>query len=113
MIINMILRNAFRKCLARKLPNAFQMSKTCRSEIIYEEEDKVVCDFQKLEIVNSQIDSLVIVNNKLNEEWLYKGLEAAHNVVLADGGANRFYETPFRHWRNVRAIVGDFDSLLP
>lgn len=66
MIINMILRNAFRKCLARKLPNAFQMSKSCRSEIIYEEEDKVVCDFQKLEIVNSQIDSLVIVNNKLN-----------------------------------------------
>lgn len=59
------------------------------------------------------MDAIVVVNNLLNQEWLYKGLKVADNVVLADGGANRFYNTPFRHWRNVRAIVGDFDSLRP
>ena len=83
------------------------------TDIIYEVDDKIVCDFQKLEIVNSRIDALVVVNNQLNQEWMYKALKAAENVVLADGGANRFYNTPFRHWRNVRAIVSDFDSLKP
>ena len=55
----------------------------------------------------------MILNGKLNHEWLLKGLKAAENVVLVDGGANQFYNTPFRNWQNVRSIVGDLDSLDP
>lgn len=73
----------------------------------------MICDLQKLEIVNSNIDSVIVVNNQLNEEWLLKGLKSTKNVILADGGANKFYKSPFRHWRNIRAIVGDLDSLHP
>ena len=109
----MFLRHALVFSLSRGPRSLPRFATSKSSEIIYEEEDRIVCDFQKLEIVGSRIDSLVVVNNLLNQEWLYKGLKAAENVVLADGGANRFYNTPYRHWRNVRSIVGDFDSLRP
>ena len=33
--------------------------------------------------------------------------------MIADGGANKLYDTPFRDVPNVRAIVGDFDSIKP
>ena len=33
------------------------------------------------------------------------------NVVLADGGANHFYESDFRDSDKVRAVVGDFDCI--
>ena len=81
--------------------------------IIYENNNKIVCDLKLLEEPDSHIESLVIVNNVLNEEWLKKGLRCCENIVLADGGANRFYETPFRNNPKVRAVVGDFDSLKP
>ena len=32
-------------------------------------------------------------------------------IVLADGGANRFFKTQFRDSANVKAVVGDFDSI--
>lgn len=35
------------------------------------------------------------------------------NVILADGGANKFYNTPFRENEKIRFIVGDLDSLKP
>ena len=84
-----------------------------QSDIMRVENGRQVLDLQRIEVVNSKVDSLIVLNNKLNEEWLLKGLNCARNVILADGGANRFYETPFRHWRNVRSIVGDLDSLDP
>lgn len=32
-------------------------------------------------------------------------------MVIADGGANQLYNTPFRDSYKVRSIVGDFDSI--
>ena len=32
-------------------------------------------------------------------------------MILADGGANRLYKTPFRDNDKIRYIVGDLDSL--
>ena len=63
----MILRNALVYCPKWRLSPTYFVSKGKQSEIIYEEEDRIVCDFQKLEIVNSRIDSLVVVNNQLNQ----------------------------------------------
>ena len=38
---------------------------------------------------------------------------STQNVILADGGANRFFHSRFKESNNVRAIVGDLDSLKP
>ena len=40
-------------------------------------------------------------------------LPLCQNIVLADGGANRFYEGQFRNSEKVRAIIGDFDTIHP
>ncbi len=62
---------------------------------------------------NSTIDAVVIVNNILNYEWLNLGLKDCSNLVVADGGANRLYDSPFRDSNKLRTIVGDFDSIQP
>lgn len=54
---------------------------------------------------------MVIVNNVLNMQWLDKGFRACNNIVIADGGANKLYDTPFKSDPKIRAIVGDFDSI--
>ena len=51
------------------------------------------------------------MNNELNSEWLGKGLNSCSHVILADGGANKFYRSAFGASNKVRYIVGDFDSL--
>ena len=38
-------------------------------------------------------------------------MNCCSNVILADGGANKFYNSEFRSNKKVRYIVGDFDSL--
>lgn len=37
----------------------------------------------------------------------------ATNIILADGGANSFYESAHCDDPKVRAVAGDFDSLKP
>lgn len=70
-----------------------------------------VLDLAALESPHSEIEGIVIVNNKLNEKWLGKGLKCCDNVVVADGGANKLYETRFREATHVKSVVGDFDSI--
>ena len=38
-------------------------------------------------------------------------LPHCQNLILADGGANKFFNTSFKDNTKVRSIVGDFDSL--
>ena len=63
----MILRHVLLYYSKWRVSPTYFVSKGKQSEIIFEEEDRIVCDFQKLEIVNSRIDSLVVVNNQLNQ----------------------------------------------
>lgn len=86
---------------------------TNKPQIIAQSNGNITCNFQLLEDENSSIQCVVIVNNKLNFQWLGKALKCCENIVLADGGANRFYDSPFKDSDKVRAIVGDFDSLKP
>ena len=62
----MFLRHALVYSFRREAVNLRHFSASKQSEIISEEDDRIVCDFQKLEVVGSRIDSLVIVNNLLN-----------------------------------------------
>lgn len=56
---------------------------------------------------------MIIVNNELNQKWLKKALDCSENVILADGGANRLFKSPYRDNEKVRCIVGDLDSVKP
>lgn len=84
---------------------------TFKNSVINTSEGKNVIDLSLLDTHDPFLEGIVIVNNILNESWLEKGLKACQNVVIADGGANRLYETRFRETDKVRAIVGDFDSI--
>lgn len=70
-------------------------------------------DLSALDNPGTKISGIVIVNNILNEKWLAKGLNCCNNVVIADGGANKLYDTKFRDVDFVRSVVGDFDSIKP
>ena len=37
----------------------------------------------------------------------------AKNIICADGGANRLFDSPYKNTPNLRAITGDLDSLKP
>ena len=34
-------------------------------------------------------------------------------IILADGGANSFYDSPFKNDPKVKIVGGDFDSVRP
>ena len=63
---------------------------------------------------DGKIDCLIIQNNiVINIPWLVKSLKHTDNVVLADGGANIFFESGLGNHEKVRGIIGDLDSLRP
>lgn len=37
-----------------------------------------------------------MLNWKIDQKWVAKGVSSTKNIILADGGANYFYESPFR-----------------
>ena len=75
--------------------------------------NSTTCDLSLLEENSLSNDCTLVVNYNLNLKWLSKGLTCSKNVVLADGGANHFFYSPYHDHENVRMIVGDLDSLKP
>ena len=88
-------------------PQLFQRNQ----EIIQHIGDEIICDFTLLNESKSRVESLIVLNNELNHDFFAKCMPLAQNVVLADGGANHFFDTEFRDSEKVRAVVGDFDCI--
>lgn len=84
---------------------------TASSKIIHTTNHKNIINLSNFDKSNAEIEAVVIVNNTLNIKWLQKGINACKHIIIADGGANKLFETPFRDSDKIRAIVGDFDSL--
>ena len=89
-IYNMLVSKILKKNISTFLSTSRTLQET-QDKVIMKQDSRIVYDFEKMNQPNSKIDSIVILNNKLNERWLSKGLNCTDNVVLADGGANRFY----------------------
>ena len=56
-------------------------------------------------------DCLIILNNKFSSWMLEMMVNRAANIVASDGGANLLFNSAFRDTPNLKAIVGDLDSL--
>lgn len=79
--------------------------------IIQHHGNETLCDFSLLNEPFAKLPSIIVLNNELNQDFFAKCMVLTENVVLADGGANHFYESDFRDSDKVRAVVGDFDCI--
>lgn len=79
--------------------------------IIQKTQDSTLCDFSLLNSPSSSIECIIVKNNPLNRKLFSRCFPLCRNAVLADGGANHFYESEFRESDKVRALVGDFDAI--
>lgn len=77
--------------LCRQLKKVLQPFST--NKIIHKHHDSVICDFRLINSPSASIECVIVQNNPLNLKLFSKCLPLAENIVLADGGANHFYET--------------------
>lgn len=73
--------------------------------------EDITFDFNFPMQVNS-IECLIVLNGQTNFRQLQMLCKASSNIVLADGGANRFFRYNLQEFHHkIRAIVGDLDSI--
>jgi thiamine pyrophosphokinase len=59
------------------------------------------------------VDALVILNSDVSHTLMDFFVANAKQIILCDGAANLFYRSKHRNAANIRAIVGDLDSIEP
>lgn len=53
----------------------------------------------------------MILDNDINNH-LFEAIEPkCENIILVDGGSNRFYESKYRNSNKIRCIIGDLDGI--
>lgn len=60
---------------------------------------------------SKEVDCLIILNSDICTDLLNFFVKAAHQIILCDGGANFFYSTQYKDAANIKAVVGDMDSI--
>jgi thiamine pyrophosphokinase len=60
-----------------------------------------------------EVDALVILNSDVSHMLLDYFVFNSHHIILCDGAANHLYRSKHRNAPNIRAIVGDLDSIEP
>lgn len=55
--------------------------------------------------------TVLILDNEINN-YLFETIEPkCENIILVDGGSNRFHESKYRDSKKVRCIIGDLDGI--
>jgi thiamine pyrophosphokinase len=60
-----------------------------------------------------EVDALVVLNSDISYTLLDYFVFNSRHIILCDGAANHFYRSKHRNAANIRAIVGDLDSIDP
>ena len=59
------------------------------------------------------MDCLIILNAPFGLTFPQLFIPKARNIICADGGANRLFDSTFKDTPSLKAITGDLDSLKP